>query len=58
MPYGLKLAVFGLLAFAAALLFGSRESSTDTSHRAHVKTRTQRVTIYPNGGSNGPGGGG
>ena len=56
MPYGLKLAVLGLLAFAAALVFGSREGATDMPNRGRVKTSAQRVTIYPNGGSDGPGG--
>jgi hypothetical protein len=56
MPYGLRLAVLGLLTFAAGFAFASR-GATDASPRGHAKA-PQRISIYPNGGSDGPPSGG
>lgn len=57
MSDGLKLAVLGLIALAAAFLFGSRAGAGDSPFRVHSKASTQRVTsvTYPPGGSDGPG---
>ncbi len=55
MSYGLKVAFLGLFGMAAALFFASRGAASDRA-QSHVRSPQQHVTIYPNGGTNGPSG--
>jgi hypothetical protein len=52
MPYGLKMALLGLLTFIASLTFDTRNSGT-----IGVDPNPSPQGIYPNGGSDPPGGG-